>query len=76
MNAKISELEIRKDLKIREGSIVSLDFDGDGRTIEVEIFEIFMRDGEVLIESSTRNFGCFMTHDEEQYRESAKLIKF
>ena len=76
MNAKIEELEIRNDLKIRKGSVVSLDFDDDGRTIEVDVFEIFMRDGEILIESSTRNFGCFMTHDEQQYRESAKLIKF
>lgn len=76
MNAKIQELEVRKDLKIRKGSVVVMDFDDDGRTIEADVTDIYMRDGEVLIESSTRNFGCFMTHDVEQYRESVKLIKF
>lgn len=76
MKAKISELDLKSDLKIRKGSVVALDFWGDGNPIEVEIFDILSEDGEIFIESITRSFGSPLTHSAEQYKESGKLIKF
>ena len=76
MKAKISELEIKKDFKIRKGSIVSLDFWGDSSPIETQVFDIFSENGEIFIESMTVSFGSPMTHSAEQYKESGKLIKY
>ena len=76
MKAKISELEIRSNFKIRKGSIVSLDFWDDRKPIEAEVTEIYSNDGGIIIESMTRSFGSPMTHVAEQYKESGKLIKF
>ena len=76
MKAKITELEVRKDLKIKKGSIVALDFNNDGRAIEARVDEILMDDGKIFIESSTMSYGSPMTHSAGQYGESAKLIRF
>ena len=76
MKAKISELEIEKEFKIRKGSVVSLDFWKDGSPIETKVFDIFSENGEIFIESMTTGFGSPMTHSAEQYKESGKLIKY
>ena len=76
MDAKLQELTIRSNLRIRKSSIVTLNFWGDSKPLEVEVTDIFMRDNQIYIESRTRNFGSYMTHDSEQYEESATLIKF
>lgn len=76
MNAKIQEIEIRPDLKVRKGSVVELDFDNDGRVIEAVVDDILIADDEVIIDSMTRNYGSPMSHVASQYRESARLIKF
>lgn len=76
MKATINELEIRSDLKIRKGSIVSLDFDSDGRTIETRVDEIIMSDGDVFIASCTTGYGCPMSHSADQYRRSGTLVKY
>ena len=76
MKAKIKELEIREDFKIREGSIVALDFWNDGKPIEAKVDEIFMSDGDVFIDSCTTSYGSPMSHSVKQYRQSGTLIKF
>ena len=45
MKAKISELEIKPDFKIRKGSIVALDFWGDEKPIEAVVFDIYSNNG-------------------------------
>ena len=76
MKASIKELEIREGFKIREGSIVELDFWNDGKPLEVKVDEIVMEDGEVYIESYTTGYGNPVTHSASQYRHSGKLIKY
>ena len=76
MKATINELEIRSDLKIRKGSIVELDFHGDGKPIETKVDEITMSDGDIFIESYTTGYGCPMTHSAGQYRRSGTLVKY
>lgn len=76
MKATIHELEIRSGFKIRKGSIVELDFWGDGSPLEVKVDEIFMEGDKVFIESATTGYGNPLSHSAEQYRESGKLVKF
>lgn len=76
MKAIISELEIRPDFKIRKGSIVELDFWGDGKPIETRVDEILMADGDVFISSCTTGYGSPMSHSDEQYRLCGKLVKY
>lgn len=76
MKAIINELEIRSDLKIRKGSIVSLDFHEDGKPIEAKVDEIKMSDGKIFIESCTTGYGCPLSHSADQYRRSGTLVKY
>lgn len=76
MKATIKELEIRPGFKIREGSIVALDFWNDGKPIEAQVDEILMDGDEVFIASVTTGYRTPMSHSAAQYRESGKLIKY
>ena len=76
MNASINQLEVRTDLTIRKGSVVTLDLHGDGKPIEVKVDEITMSNGNIFIESYTTGYGCLLTHSADQYRRSGTLIKY
>ena len=76
MTAEISKLDLF-GFSIRKGSLVNLDFHGDGQPLSVKVERIYSEDGSVSIESSSRNY-CLpnFVHTAEQYEESGTLVKF
>lgn len=67
MDAKIESIKVN-NFTIRKGSYVSIDIWTDGSTIDVTVTDIYIKNGEISIESVT-NLGSFITHSAEQWED-------
>ena len=74
MKAKIEELEVRGDFKIKKGTRIYLNFDRDSGSrgiLEREVMGIEMLQGGDIEIEVVSSYGSFSKYDVEQFRENA-----